>query len=119
MTRNERTRAALYSVIGVGAAAIILATVWLVVHTSILISEIRVEQEAIQAAIAQTERIAVAVEDCTTPGGECYEQRSSDVVTIRAATIAANYCASLTDSTLRDVRECVEAILRRDAPPAP
>lgn len=71
----------------------------------------------IVASTRQIERLATAIESCTSPDGECYQrsqaQTGSAVASINEITIYAAACAKQPAvDTARQIRLCVERSLR-------
>lgn len=112
--RNARRRRAIGTAIAYGSTGVVLALVlWLLVSVNALAGSIREQQKGNARSIE-------LIEDCTTKGGECYEdgaRRTANVIQVlneagdqrRDFIIAVVICADLPGTqTVASIRACAD-----------
>lgn len=128
---NTQLRSLLYVVAAAAGGLLVIGTITILVMTYGLTAAVRETQlagqqrgeltrnaaEAAEAAAQDAARSADRVEECTTPGGRCFDdnqQRLSRTVgTINRYALAAAACADQPEQqTIDEIQECIVLAIR-------
>lgn len=132
-TQNPRLRAVLHAIAGLATGVLVVGGIFLAVTTYQLVDAVRdtqvsntrraeldrIRDEQTAAAARDAARSAERIEDCTTPGRQCFDDAQKrigrTVGTINRYALAAAACADQPQTqTVEEIQRCILQLIEAD-----